>query len=190
MEQEKLLLASASPRRREMLKMMGIPFDVCTVNIDEKHDGCAKETVMRLAREKALAVQKLFPGRIILGADTLVVCGGITLGKPKDEADAIQMLQMLSGNVHKVYTGVCLLDGKAGIMKTEYDETNVQFLSIDEASIIRYVSSGEPMDKAGAYGVQGMGGMFVSRIEGSPSNVIGLPMHIVRQMLIESGWKL
>ena len=190
MKQEKLLLASASPRRRELLDIMGIPFDVCTVSIEEDHSGCAKETVMRLAREKAVAAQKLFPERIILGADTLVVCNGKTLGKPKDEADAIHMLQMLSGNVNSVYTGICLLDGKAGYINTDFDKTDVYFLPVDDSSIRKYVSSGEPMDKAGAYGVQGMGGMFVYRIEGSPSNVIGLPMHLVRQMLIESGWKL
>lgn len=190
MEQKTFVLASASPRRRELLSLMGIDFTFCPVDVDERMSGDPAQVVMLLAERKAQAAYALHPGETVLGSDTLVFCKGETLGKPRDREDAVRMLRHLSGSVNEVYTGVCVINGANGEVKTEYDCARVFFTEISEEAAQRYVDSGEPMDKAGAYAVQGMGGMFVSFIEGSPSNVIGLPMHLVRQMLIEIGWKL
>ena len=187
---QQLILASASPRRKELLSLMHIDFAVCAVDVDEHTDAAAQDAVMLLAQRKARAAAKLNPGKTILGADTLVACAGQTLGKPRDEADALRMLRLLSGNTNTVYTGVCVIDGKTDAMDVRCDCATVQFVPVDDAAALRYIASGEPMDKAGAYGVQGMGGMFVSSITGSPSNVIGLPMHLVREMLIQIGWEL
>ena len=141
-----------------------------------------------LARRKALAARQSYPGQTVLGADTLVYCAGQVLGKPRDEADARRMLRALSGTWHEVYTGVCVVDAE-GREDVRSDVSRVQFVPLDEETIERYVSSGEPMDKAGAYAVQGMAGMYVKRIEGSYSNVIGLPMALVRDMLRAAGIK-
>lgn len=188
--QHELILASGSPRRRELLTLMGIPFTVCAVDVDENLHGRPDEVVKELALRKARAAYQKNPGYTVLAADTLVHKDGKTLGKPKDEADALQMLLMLSGGVNTVYTGVCVIDGETGREIVRCDESKVRFVDIDETSALRYIASGEPMDKAGAYGVQGMGGMFVSSVEGSPSNVIGLPMHVVRDMLRTINWEL
>ncbi|MEI3428252.1 MAG: Maf family protein [Christensenellales bacterium] len=112
------------------------------------------------------------------------------MGKPQDQQDAMRMLMLLSGGENNVYTGVTVIHGKTGRVDTRCDQTRVHFVSITPEAAQRYIDSGEPMDKAGAYGAQGMGSMFVSAIEGSPSNVIGLPIHLVRQMLMEIGWQL
>ncbi len=187
---QRLILASGSPRRKELLTLMGIPFTVSSVNIDEHLEGAPDEVVMALASAKAAAAAIRHPGAMVLGADTLVYCNGETLGKPVNEEDALRMLRMLSGNGNYVYTGVCIINGATGEKLVRCARSHVQFVKISEDSMLRYVQSGEPMDKAGAYGVQGMGGMFVSSIEGSPSNVIGLPMHLVREMLMKMGWQL
>ena len=185
-----LILASGSPRRRELLSLMGVDFTVCPVNVDEHMEGHPRQAVAALAERKAMAASALHPGRTVLGSDTLVYCQGEVLGKPRDEEDALRMLRLLSDHMNTVYTGVCVIDGNTGLHQLDVDETEVYFQPIDEASALRYVQSGEPMDKAGAYGVQGMGGMFVKSIHGSPSNVIGLPMHMVRDMLRAIGWNL
>lgn len=190
MVKQTLVLASASPRRRELLDKMGISFVPCAVDVDEHLEGDPAEVVMALARRKAYAAYSLHPGETVLGADTLVYCKGETLGKPRDPQDAVRMLLHLSGSINDVYTGVCLIDGKTGKANTQCNRTRVCFTMINTEAAARYVDSGEPMDKAGAYAVQGMGGMFVSAIEGSPSNAIGLPMHLVREMLLAIGWQL
>ena len=190
MNEQRLILASGSPRRRELLAMMGVDFDVCPVDVDEHLSGSPEQVVAALARRKAEAASALHPGRTVLGSDTLVYCCGETLGKPADERDALRMLQLLSDRMNTVYTGVCVIDGITGRRQVCCDSAEVHFTAISEDAARRYVASGEPMDKAGAYAVQGMGGMFVRSITGSPSNVIGLPMHLVRQMLIDIGWKL
>ena len=187
---DSLVLASGSPRRRELLSLMGIDYQLCPADVDEHMAGRPSEVVMALSRRKALAVAQLQPGHTVLGADTLVACQGQTLGKPADRQDALRMLMLLSDNENTVYTGVTIIDGKTGHIDTRCDETRVRFVHITPEAANRYIDSGEPMDKAGAYGVQGMGGMFVSTISGSPSNVIGLPMHLVRQMLMDIGWEL
>ena len=179
---EPLILASASPRRRELLGYTGVPFEVMTADAEEMKQGEPKALVMENARRKALAVFRAHPGRRVLGADTVVALPGRVLGKPRTEAEAREMLAALSGQWHTVYTGVCLVD-EAGTCDLRADETRVLFSDMTEADIQRYVASGEPMDKAGAYAVQGRGGMYVERIEGSYSNVIGLPLALVRKML-------
>ena len=159
---------------------MGVPFIVASADIDEHLSGEPREVVMQLAKRKALAVAEQYPKDDILAADTLVHCSGETLGKPTDQHDAERMLRMLSGNTHSVYTGV----------DVRFAETSVRFIKLTDQAIERYISTGEPLDKAGAYGIQGMAGMFISEINGSSSNVIGLPMHLVREMLISAGWQL
>lgn len=188
--QNELILASGSPRRKELLSLMGVSFKVCSVDIDENLAGAPDQVVQTLALRKAQAAYRLHPGETVLAADTLVYKDGKTLGKPRDEADALEMLLHLSGGTNTVYTGVCVIDGRTGREDVRCDAAYVRFVDIDEASARRYIRSGEPMDKAGAYGMQGMGGMFVSTIEGSASNVIGLPMHLVREMLRNIDWQI
>ena len=188
--QNSLILASGSPRRRELLSLMGITYQICPADVDEHMNGAPDEVVMALSRRKALAVAERHSGCTVLGADTLVACRGEIMGKPQDQQDAMRMLMLLSGGENNVYTGVTVIDVKTGRVDTRCDQTRVHFVPITPEAAQRYIDSGEPMDKAGAYGAQGMGGMFVSAIEGSPSNVIGLPIHLVRQMLMEIGWQL
>lgn len=176
-----MILASASPRRKELLASMGVPFEIITADTEEAANGNPKDVVMQNARLKAAAVQKDHPARMILGADTVVCVDGQVLGKPKDKDDAFRMLRSLSGRQHKVYTGVCLLhDGRADV---RCDETDVYFTPLSDDEIRRYIETGEPMDKAGAYAIQGIAGMYVEKINGSFSNVIGLPTALVRLML-------
>ena len=181
-----LILASASPRRRELMACTGVPFQVITADTEEIKTGEPEALVMENAYRKAQAVWRQHPDSVVLGADTIVYQDGAVLGKPKDQEDARAMLRRLSGAGHTVYTGVCVMrpDGKAD---TRCDVSRVQFVALTDADIDRYIASGEPMDKAGAYAVQGRAGMYVSRIEGSFSNVIGLPMHLVRNMLRDAG---
>ena len=177
-----IVLASASPRRAEILSNAGIPFvrDVPR-GIDETPVGEApKDYVMRLAREKAEAVA-IPPGRIVLGADTTVVIDGEILGKPSDEADAGRMLKLLSGRAHEVITGICLRDCQGVVMDAA--TTRVWFSQLSETEIEAYVASGEPMDKAGAYGIQGLASKLITRIEGCYFNVMGLPISLVYRRL-------
>ena len=178
-----IILASGSPRRKELLSLMGVPFEVVNLNTDESCDGSPKDRVCILAQRKAKEVQKLHSNRLILAADTLVVRNGQVLGKPISIEDAVNMLLSLSNGWHEVYTGVCINDGISGRICSAYDMTRVRFSLLDEQTAQAYVKTGEPMDKAGAYAIQGRGGMFVEEIHGSSSNVIGLPMALVRKML-------
>ncbi len=181
-----LILASASPRRRELLSAMGLQFQVIVAETEEAMTGDPATLVMANARLKAEAVLKIHPDRMILGADTVVCIGQQVLGKPRDEQDAFQMLRSLSGKEHTVFSGVCLINnGKADV---RYDETKVFFTCLSDDDILRYIASGEPMDKAGAYAIQGKAGMFVEKINGSFSNVIGLPMALVRSMLKDAAF--
>lgn len=181
-----LILASSSPRRKELLGYTGIPFRVITADAEEMTRGAPDALVRENARRKARAVWNGHPGSIVLGADTVVYQDGRVLGKPRGEAEAREMLRCLSGSWHAVYTGVCVI-GPEGKEDVRSDESRVLFVPLEEETIRRYVETGEPMDKAGAYAVQGIGGMFVSRIEGSYSNVIGLPMALTRDMLRAAG---
>ncbi len=176
-QQEKpLVLASASPRRHEILSRGGVAHTVRPSDIDESvFEGLEPRIqVQLLAASKAAAAAK-HDDAWILGADTVVVLDGKTLGKPRDEADAVRMLSMLSGRSHFVYTGIALLCAKTGRMRTHCEETTVTFRTLSETEILEYVQTGEPMDKAGSYGIQGLGGALVESTEGDFENVIGLP---------------
>jgi septum formation protein len=178
-----LILASGSPRRREILERAGIPFVARPAEVDETirpgEDACAY--VKRLAREKAEAVEAA-PGEIVLGADTVVVVESEILGKPTDEADAARMLRMLSGREHIVMTGICLLN--TGVVIEDVEKTLVRFVPVSDKEIEEYVASGEPLDKAGAYAIQGLASKFIDRVEGCYFNVVGLPMARVYRHLI------
>jgi len=175
-----LVLASASPRRADLLREAGIAFQAAPAHIDEAEGfGELPESyVGRLAREKAEAVWRARPGSYVLGADTTVVVDDAILAKPADAADAARMLRLLSGRAHRVLTGVCLL-GPSGFSRAAVVSTTVTFGRLSEADIAWYVATGEPLDKAGAYAVQGGASRFVQRIDGSFSNVVGLPMELV-----------
>jgi septum formation protein len=183
-----LVLASASPRRAELLRAAGFEFVVRTADIDESRRAgeSPREYVLRLAVEKARAVEHR-ADEVVLAADTTVVVDGSILGKPVDEADARRMLRQLAGRAHDVLTGVCVSHGET--VDARADETRVSLLPMSEAEIGWYVGSGEPMDKAGAYGIQGRMSRFVSRIEGSYANVVGLPVALVHEMLVRVGWR-
>ena len=185
-----LVLASASSRRLELLSLLGVPFEVIPSQAEENDvSGSGRERVRVLARRKGEEVFARLPGRAVLAADTLVCVENEVLGKPADEADAARMIRLLSGKSHWVYTGVCLLlpDGS---VREEGCGTEVCFAELEEEEILRYAASGEPLDKAGAYAVQGRAGAFVRSIHGSPTNVIGLPLETVARMLREAGWRL
>jgi septum formation protein len=193
-----LVLASASPRRQELLRNAGILFVVQVADIPEiPAEGEAPRIFAeRMAREKALAVSRQRPEDCVLGADTIVVVDGKTLGKPRDEADAARMLRLLSGRRHQVITGVCLAAPqlRTGNRKPETvfedlrsETTEVVMCPLTEEDIRSYISTGEPMDKAGAYAIQGIASRWIPRIEGDYSNVVGLPLALVHKMLREHG---
>ena len=184
-----LLLASASPRRRELLAQAGLPFEVHVPQVDETCSLPAGEAVAELSRRKALACLSDFPGRFILASDTLVCLNGAALGKPRSEEEAVTMLRSLSGRSHDVFTGVTVIS-PGGRVITDVDGAEVSFCEIPDAEILAYVRSGEPMDKAGAYAVQGRAGLWITRLEGSVSAVIGLPLALVRQLLLKTGYPL
>ena len=184
----KLILASQSPRRHDILDLMGIPFetDVCTEPEICPGGLSPAETVQTLALQKASFVQKLHPDDFILGADTIVVLDGDILGKPHGKEQAKEYLHRLQGRTHTVYTGVVLLHAAGKDVRC--CTTNVTFRPLSDAEIERYAATGEPMDKAGAYGLQGRGCVLVDRIEGNYFNVIGLPAPMVYEMLQENGF--
>lgn len=209
-----LVLASASPRRQELLRKAGISFIVQSADIDETPlaSESPRECAERLAREKALTVWQTRPQDMVLGADTIVAVRATILGKPVDDEDAARMLRLLSGRVHEVITGVCLVGPAASSlrlttsettttqiqprtpitqaanserpeMRTASETTLVTMRELSEEDIRAYVATGEPMDKAGAYAIQGMASRWIPRIEGDYSNVVGLPLALVERML-------
>jgi septum formation protein len=181
-----IVLASASPRRQELLRNSGIPFEVQPAHIPEDTlpGEQAKDCAERLARDKAQAVSRQRPQDIVLGADTVVVIDGVILGKPLDAADAVRMLRMLSGREHQVITGVCVVANGQSLVASE--TTAVTMSEVTEKEIADYVATGEPMDKAGAYAIQGIASRWIPRIEGDYSNVVGLPVALVWRMLRET----
>ena len=179
-----LILASGSPRRKEILDTMGLTYSVDVSDVDESLAGLPEDMVLELSRRKAQAVAPRHSGAVILAADTLVY-GDEVLGKPHDAGEARRMLAGLSGRWHSVYTGVTMMDTRSGRTLSRADVTRVHFIPLTTEDIDAYVATGEPLDKAGAYGIQGRGGMLIDRIEGSYSNVVGLPMALVRSMLLE-----
>jgi septum formation protein len=180
-----LTLASQSPRRADILRQAGIPFAVRVASVDETpHEGEQPEPyVRRLARAKALAIEAA-PDEIVLAADTTVVSDDELLAKPTDEADARRMLRMISGRRHEVLTGICLRRGDRIII--DHASTGVWFAPLTPIEIETYITSGEPMDKAGAYAIQGLASKFVERIDGCYFNVMGLPVSLVYRHLRES----
>ena len=184
---ETLILASASPRRSELLSLAGIPFEICTARVDEQCAEPAASAVRILSARKALAVSGKVAGRYILAADNLVELDGATLGKPAGPEEAAAMLRRLSGNTHRVHTGVTVVN-PAGVIYTDGDTSSVTFDVVPEPEIEAYVASGEPLDKAGAYAIQGRASLWISRMEGSYSSVIGLPLYLVRSLLIRAGY--
>ena len=181
-----LILASASPRRRELLKMTGIDFSVDAPEVDETCNLPAKEAVLELCTRKAQAAAQLHPGCIVLAADTLVSVDNQPLGKPQNEADAFRMLSMLQGRWHQVYTGVCIIDAE-GNLHRDVDGADVRFGSMTDEDIRRHIATGEPMDKAGSYALQGIAGLWIDEVRGSFSGVIGLPLSLTRRLLTECG---
>lgn len=179
---EKMILASGSPRRRELLAQMGIDFDVIVSDADEiitkENPG---EIVEELSRCKAEAVAAKYPGRFVLGADTVVALDGQILGKPKDSKDAVRMLKELQGRTHQVFTGVTLI--RQGEIYSFHEKTDVEVYPMTETEIRKYVDSGDPLDKAGAYGIQGNFAIHIKGILGDYYNVMGLPVGRLYQEL-------
>ena len=176
-----LILASASPRRQELLGFYGIPFEVIPSGAEEDASGSGEEQVRQLARRKCEDVAARYPDRMVLAADTLVCVDDAVLGKPADAEDALRMLKLLSGREHQVHTGVCLYcpDGR---YVEQVATTSVTFLPVGEELLRRYIATGEPMDKAGAYAIQGRAGALIASITGSPTNVIGLPLEVLTEI--------
>lgn len=188
-----LILASASPRRRELLEQIGVQFTIAVSDVDEIIDAGAppEQQVQSLALQKAQAVATTRKDGLVLGADTVVVNDGVLLGKPHSEAEAKEMLAGLSGKWHQVMTAVALVDaGEAQHTWTSVEITNVKFRELTEDDIAAYVATGESMDKAGAYGIQGYGALLVERIEGCYNNVVGLPLQLVARGLRTWGMNL
>ncbi len=188
----KVILASASPRRRELLAQIGMDFKVIISKADENiSEPAPEQLVMKLSDIKAMAVYEEHgiedEATIILGADTVVAFDGKVLGKPKDTQQAKEMLSMLSDNTHQVFTGVTILYKKQGGLKSEtfYDKTTVYTYPISDKEIDEYIMTGEPMDKAGSYGIQGIGAKFIKKIDGDYNNVVGLPVSKIYQKIKE-----
>ncbi|MBQ4136763.1 MAG: septum formation inhibitor Maf [Clostridia bacterium] len=181
---KKIILASASARRREMLSHIGLEYTAIATDVDEVNDlPCTPEGIVtELAKRKAMALKDKCDGNtIIIGSDTIVYMDGRVLNKPKDKDDARRMLKSLSGGKHQVYSGLCVTDGEKTICT--HALTTVKMRKIDENEIDAYIATGEPLDKAGAYGIQDKGGIFVERIEGDYYNVVGLPLEMLCSIL-------
>lgn len=184
----RLVLASRSPRRRELLLQLGLAPEVRPADTDESvlPGEPPRDYVLRVARDKARAV----PGEVVLAADTAVVLHGVVLGKPSDEADARRMLRALSGTRHEVITGVCVRLGTGALELDAVVSTEVLFTRLSDRAVDWYVATGEPLDKAGAYAIQGAGGAFVAEVRGSVSNVVGLPLVETAALLARAGLEL
>ena len=182
---EEILLASASPRRAELLRRLGVPFFPCPMDVDERVSGAPEDCVRELAQRKAAAAAKAHPGIWVLAADTLVFLDGEPLGKPGTEERAREMLHRLSGRAHEVLTGLCLLRGET--VFTRVDGAKVFFDEMTEEEIAAYARTGEPLDKAGGYGIQGLGGQFVRRIEGDYYATVGLSLCGLRRLMQSAG---
>ena len=184
-----LILASASPRRQELLRSVGLKFKIIPAHINEicLAGESPRQHVTRLARDKAMVIAKKYPEAWVLGADTIVVIDGIVLGKPENKTQARKMLQKLSGREHKVFTGFTIAHVAAEIYRTKVIQSAVQFKTISPKEMDWYVASDEPYDKAGGYAVQGQGACFIRSIRGSYTNVIGLPLCEVLEELKSFG---
>lgn len=172
---DQIILASKSPRRQEILTSLGFEFITHAPNVDENISGKPEEMVKVLSERKARAVLDSFASGLIIAADTLVSLNDKALGKPKDASDAFNMLSSLSGRAHQVYTGICLIDAKTKKTVVSGVRSDVHFRPLTEEEILAYIQTGEPMDKAGSYAIQGIGGKFIEKYEGSYTNIVGFP---------------
>jgi septum formation protein len=181
-----LILASSSPRRQQMLRTMGLDFSIAPAEVDEtpRPGDTPQAFASRMAAAKARTVASSRPDAWVLGADTVVILDGVILGKPKDRDDALAILRLLVGRTHQVLSAICLCSLAQGIEQTEVDSTEVTFTAATDQLLKAYIATGEPLDKAGAYGIQGAGAFLVRRIEGSCANVIGLPIDRVIALLL------
>ena len=182
----RFVLASASPRRKSLLEDLGLDFEVMEARVEEipASGELPREFVLRAACDKAAEISRDIPDAWVLGADTVVVHAERILGKPKDSQNALKVLLALSGKKHRVHTGFCLKSGREQVSVSRVVTTEVYFSEFSEDIASAYVATGEPLDKAGAYGIQGMGGFLVERINGSYSNVVGLPLMEVVEELV------
>jgi len=192
LDKKQFILASSSPRRAQILTREKVRFEIKIPDSSKEENifsdlkaqnSCPVTHVLELSRIKAQSVADEVADGIILGADTIVVLEREILGKPKNKNEALSILKKLSGRMHQVYTGITLINKYTGKMISDYDVTKVKFNRLDEEEILNYIATGEPMDKAGAYGIQGMGSFLVDHIEGSLDNVIGLPTEKLQKML-------
>lgn len=189
---EEIILASASPRRSLLLKQWGIPFRVLPSDIDEESlnlSGTPWEKAEKLALAKAKSVAIKIENGLVLGADTIVVLDNTIFGKPKDNHDAYNMLESLSGKYHEVITGVAIVNAANDFHKTAHEKTKVFFTPVTDTDIRRYIDTGEPRGKAGAYAIQGKGALFIEKIEGCYTNVVGLPLVLINKLLKEFGFE-
>jgi len=186
----RIILASSSPRRADLLRTIGVEFEIAPSSVQERpHVGEAPaDYITRLARAKVISIARQRDHCLVIGADTIVVLDGKILGKPADEADAARMLRSLSGRWHAVMTGVALYDVATRQEVADYDKTLVRFGQMNEPEIDWYVKSGEPMDKAGAYGIQGLASLFIEEIAGNYFNVVGLPLPLVYRLARRLGY--
>lgn len=186
-----MILASASPRRKEILENFGFSFKTVVKNVDEtSNKDTVKEKIMEIARKKAIAVAKDFPNENVIGADTMVVINNRILGKPHNRQEAFEMLKSLSGKNHEVITAFSFINLEKNITYCDYEITKVYFKNLTDEEINWYIKTNEPMDKAGAYGIQGKGAFFVEKIEGDFFSVMGFPLGKFVRFLSESGFDL
>lgn len=193
MNPRKLVLASTSPRRRKLMAEAGLEFDVVAPRYADEENAAAEEParlVERHAAAKARSVAGDHPGALVVGADTIVVVDGAVLGKPADEAEAERMLATIAGRDHLVYTGVAVIDADTGTAEIDHEVTKVTVRPLTADEIARYVATGEPLDKAGAYAIQGIGCFIVERIDGDYFNVVGLPMGLFARLLRGFGYEV
>jgi septum formation protein len=185
----RLILASRSPRRAELLSRLGLAFEILPADIDESYlgDEMPADHAERLAREKAIAVGRLHPDALVVGSDTIVIIDGDVLGKPRDAAEAVWMLRRLSDREHQVYTGVAVVHGPR--VHSAVEAVRVRFRPLDDRECEEYVATGEPLDKAGAYGIQGFGSALVQSIEGDYFAVMGLPVVRTLELVRRHGWR-
>lgn len=186
---KKIILASASPRRKHLLLQLGLDFTVDPSGSEESiHLHLPPNLIaVTLAENKAKDVARRHKDGLILGADTIVVIDGLILGKPRDKEQAMEMLSRLSGRWHSVYTGIALIDAKTGRQIKDYEESKVKFKNLSQREIENYINTGESLDKAGAYGIQGKGSLLVEKIEGCYYNIVGLPLFKLNTLLEEFG---
>jgi septum formation protein len=188
----KVILASSSPRRSELLSIIGVEFDLLPSRVDERFhpDEAPADYTIRLARAKAVEAAKSCDSGLIVGADTAVVLDGKVLGKPDNEQDAKRILRLLSGRWHAVITGLALYEVNTRREVADYEKTLVRFAQLTDKEVEWYVKSGEPLDKAGAYAIQGRGGLFVEEIAGNYHNVVGLPLALLYRLAKQLGYSL